>query len=31
MEDAPERASNMIGEYHVPIDPMDEFMCESCQ
>jgi len=26
-----DRASNMIGEYSVPVDPMDEFACESCQ
>lgn len=31
MDDAPERASNMVGEYNVPVDPMDQFQCESCQ
>ncbi len=31
MTDASERASNMVGEYSVPVDPMDAFQCESCQ
>jgi len=26
-----ERGSDFVGEYVVPIDPMDEFHCDSCQ
>jgi hypothetical protein len=26
-----EKSSDFVGEYVIPIDPMDEFQCESCQ
>lgn len=30
MENYPS-ATNMVGEYACPVDPMDAFQCESCQ